>query len=315
MKSLLKLLSVLVFALVLMVQPVSAAEQQSGGVSLGLAVSPPTFELSANPGDKLERSIRVDNLVDKPIPITVDRRNFAALGEEGQAVLTEEVTPFSLASWIKVDPTTVTIPAKASHVFKFTVAVPANAEPGGHFGSIVFRTLPPSPSQSGGYAVGQEIGSLLLLKIAGNAREQAQIESFQATRDFWESGPIEFESRIKNLGNIHIKPTASITISDMFGRKVAVVPVDPLNVLPNSTRRLPAVWKGQGLFGRYTATLSVSYGDKQQIITSTTSFTVIPYKPIVATLLVGTLIGFIIYRGRRRIARSLKILFAKDIEK
>jgi hypothetical protein len=121
MKSLLKLLSVLVFALVLMVQPVSAAEQQSGGVSLGLAVSPPTFELSANPGDKLERSIRVDNLVDKPIPITVDRRNFAALGEEGQAVLTEEVTPFSLASWIKVDPTTVTIPAKASHVFKFTV--------------------------------------------------------------------------------------------------------------------------------------------------------------------------------------------------
>jgi hypothetical protein len=101
----------------------------------------------------------------------------------------------------------------------------------------------------------------------------------------------------------------------MFGRKVAVVPVDPLNVLPNSTRRLPAVWKEQGLFGRYTATLSVSYGDKQQIITSTTSFTVIPYKPIVATLLVGTLIGFIIYRGRRRIARSLKILFAKDIEK
>ena len=279
---------------------------------IGLAVSPPTFELSANPGDKLKHSIRVDNLTAKDAPVTVEHRNFSPIGEEGQAVLTPDDTPYSLASWIKVNPSTITIPTKESKVFDFTIDVPSNAEPGGHFGSIVFKTAAPAEKSSGGVAVGQEIGSLILLKVAGNAKEKAEITSFRSTADLWEYGPVAFEARLKNTGNIHLKPTITITLTDMFGRKVATIPVDSRNILPNSIRKLDAKWGEHSLFGRYTATLSVAYGDKKQIVTASTSFFAIPYRLILIILAILATVGFLVYRGRRRLLRSVKVLFEKD---
>lgn len=277
----------------------------------GLTISPLTFELSANPGDSLKRSIRVDNISDKAVNVSVDRRNFAPLGEEGQPALTEEETPFSLASWINVTPEQAAIPAGGSHTFNFTIATPSNAEPGGHFGSIVFKTSI-SSAQAGGVAVGEEVGSLILLKLAGNVREQAYIESFKTAQGFLEQGPVAFESRIKNAGNVHVKPTATITITDSFGRKVTSLQVESRNILPASIRKFNSSWEQKDLFGRYTATLSVTYGDKKQILTSTATFFVIPYKIIMVVLIILGVIGFFIYRGRRRISRSLKVLFGKE---
>jgi hypothetical protein len=286
------------------------ARAEDGRTSL--AVSPPTFELSANPGDKLQRAIRVENLTDRALTVAVERRNFTALGEEGQATLTPENTAYSLASWIAVAPDTATIPAKDSKDFDFTITVPASAEPGGHFGSIVFKTAAPPANTSGGVAVGQEIGSLILLKVAGNAEEKASIVSFNSAADLWEYGPITFETRIKNEGNVHLKPTLTMTITDMFGRKVATIPMDSRTILPGSIRKLTGTWAEKSLFGRYTATLSAAYGDKKQIITATTSFMVIPYKIVFGVGIGLVIVGFLLYRARQRLARSLKVLFEKD---
>ena len=308
MKRVLGLLILLLPVLIFLTPTVKAQDNSKAG----LAISPPTFELSANPGDKLQRSIKVDNLSDKATNITVEHRNFTALGEEGQAVLTPEDTPHSLASWIKASPAEATIPAKESRIFDFTIEVPANAEPGGHFGSIVFKTTAPPEKTSGGVAVGQEIGSLILLKIAGNAQEKAEIASFKSSADLWEYGPVAFEARIKNSGNVHLKPVVTMTITDMFGRKVATIPVDSRNVLPGSIRKLDAKWNERALFGRYTATLSVAYGDKKQIITSTTNFVVIPYRVIMGSAVAIAVIGYFLYRGRLRLLKSLKVLFGKE---
>src|SRR3989344_2318523 len=73
--------------------------------SIGFAVSPPTFELSANPGDTLSNVVRVENLSDSELTIEMDTRNFTAYGEEGAVGLTDEESGFSLASWIAVPPT------------------------------------------------------------------------------------------------------------------------------------------------------------------------------------------------------------------
>ena len=84
---------------------------------MGIALSPPTFELAANPGDILQNTIRVENLNEVPIQVSVERQNFTALGEEGSVGLTEEETAFSLASWIVVTPEEAVIPAKGNFTF------------------------------------------------------------------------------------------------------------------------------------------------------------------------------------------------------
>jgi hypothetical protein len=278
--------------------------------SQGLTVTPPTFELSANPGDTIRNSIRVDNLTDTPLNITTALKNFTALGEEGQVGLNEEESGFSLVSWIKTDPRAAEIPAKGSRIFTFTIQIPANAEPGGRFGAIVFKT-DIKPAAGSGMAIGQEIGALLMLRLAGKVNEKAHIETFKSLRSFQEYGPVNFEARIKNDGNVHVKPTGTITVTNLFGGKVATIPVDAKNALPQAMRKLHSKWDKTSLFGKYTATLSLQYGN-QQILTSSTTFTVIPYRMVLVVLVVALAVGAVLYMRRQRILKALRILLGKE---
>lgn len=291
------------------VPPHQKASAQAAGTT-GIAITPPLFEISANPGDTPKHTIRVDNLTDKPLPLTIERKDFVPYGEEGQAELTEKPTEYSLSTWIKPDAEKIDIPARDSRTVTFRIEVPMNAEPGGHFGSIVFKTIPqPDGSNT---IVSQEIGALVLLKVAGEAKEKASIASFMSMKGLWEHGPIDFEARFKNEGNVQAKPTGTITISNIFGKKVGSVSINSRTVLPESIRKIRGSWQGSAWPGWYTATLSVNYGSKNQIITSSTKFVVFPYKIIIPLVLVLAVLGFLMFRARKRLGRSLKILLGKE---
>lgn len=279
--------------------------------SVGLALSPPTFELSANPGDVLENTLRVENLTSKPMMILVDRRNFTALGEEGAIGLTEEETSFSLASWIAVTPSEVEIPARSSKTFTFKTNIPLNAEPGGHFGSIIFRVGGQKMPGQTGAVVSQELGALVLLRIAGKTAEQASLESFAAQKRLWEKGPVNFEVRVKNEGNVHFKPTGVITIVNFFGKKVATFNIEPKNVLPGAIRKMEATWGQKFLLGKYTATVSLTYGSQGKILTASTTFFGFPYKIGGIILAVLLILGASLYQIRERLKLALKVLRGK----
>ncbi len=279
---------------------------------IGLSVSPPTFEFSANPGDTITNTIRVENITDQPLPVSVDVRNFSALGEEGQVNLSKDDNSFALATWIKVSPGTATIAGKESKTFDYTISVPTNAEPGGRFGSIVFSTSPKQVTGGSGVAVGQEVGALVFLKIAGDVHESAAIASFTTGHKIHEYGPVTFEARVKNKGNVQFRPRGTISISNIFGKTVETIPVDSRNVLPSAIRKMDGAWKHKWLFGPYTATISLVYGTKGQIITASTSFWGIPYKIIGIILLILAGLGFFVIRGRKRLSKSFKVLFGKD---
>jgi hypothetical protein len=118
--------------------------------------------------------------------------------------------------------------------------------------------------------------------------------------------------RAKNEGNVHFKPTGTITISDFMGNKVATIPVDSKNVLPGAVRKMEATWDTGWLFGQYSATLSLVYGKDRQVITASTAFWGFPYKLVGISLLVIGILGWALYPRRARIWRAIKILFGKD---
>ncbi len=275
----------------------------------GLALSPPTFELSANPGDILENTIKVENMTAEPLRLAVDRRNFMAIGEEGSVGLTEEQTSYSLASWISVSPPEAEIPAKSTKIFSYRIDVPLNAEPGGHFGSVVFRTASSVPSQSGAALV-QELGALILLRISGTSKELANIVGFSAGKMFWEYGPVEFDLRIKNEGSVHIKPQGTITITNFLGKKIGsgVVELEPKNVLPGAVRKSTAQWNRKWLFGKYTAVVSLTYGTKPEILTASTTFVGFPYRVGGVVLAVLLVILLFLFKARKRLRVALRIL-------
>ncbi len=270
----------------------------------GLSVSPSNFEISANPGDQVVKSITLQNLTDQDFDIGVDRRNFTAKGEEGSVDLTTNDTGFALSSWISVTPTRTNIPSNGKTTFRLTVSIPKNAEPGGHFGSIVFRTIPKANLNQTGALLSQEIGALLLVKVAGEVKENAAMEEFSANKMFYEWGPVTFTARIKNDSLVHIKPEGSIVIEGMFGQKDSIA-FDTRNVLPQATRKILTTWNKSLLIGKYKANILLVYGDHNQTIAATTEFWAFP----VRLFLILLVVLFLLFLMRKRLGRSLKILF------
>lgn len=299
---------------------VAGVQAQSSGQALEIA--PPVINLVADPGQTLTTKINLRSVSNDATIVTGEVNDFVAAGEDGtpKLLLDEEeetTTAYSLKSWIAPLPQLRLEPREIKDMV-VTLNVPANASPGGYYGVIRFTGAAPE-LEGQGVSLSASLGSLVFVRVNGEAKESLEIEEFSTTNNgqatsLFESAPVQFTERLKNTGNTHLQPAGQITIKDMFGQKIATVNINlpPRNVLPDSIRKFEqpldsSVIGNRVLFGHYTAELSVTYGDSKQTITSSTSFWVIPYRLIgfsVAGLIIAFfLLRFIIRRYNRSIIR------------
>jgi hypothetical protein len=306
------LLIALLFALV---NPISLKAQEPTE-AITLSVSPQLLELTANPGERLTNTFRLTNASEENLSIKTTPKNFTPLGEEGAVDLTEERTNFSLAEWVTVSPETAQIPSNKTQDFEVTIDVPDTVEPGSHFGSVVFQTIPPEDDAAAAL-VSQEIAPVILVKVAGDITETAEIVEFKSDGTFYSNeSAVSLISRITNTGTAHFKPTGQIVIKNMFGSEVAKLELDKRNVLPDSIRQFTNEWQLEGFkLGRYTAELTLVTGVDDAIQTASTSFTIFPYQTIIPITVLIAILGFILFKGRKRLNKALKVLSGKDIDK
>lgn len=290
------LLAVTLFSFLL--QPVSSSAQSVSNSGQGFQISPVTVELNADPGKSYTIDLKLKNVTAGPLVAKGQVNDFIAKGENGdpEILLDDDAhSTYSLKSWVGQigggqfkSQETKTISVK--------INVPTNAEPGGHYGVIRFTGVAPElESDQSAVALSASIGTLVLVRVSGDVKESARVEEFFTSQNgkkasFFEYGPINLVERIKNTGNIHIKPAGTVVVRDMFGKTIASLKVNdpPKNVLPNSIRRFEQELNKKWLFGRYSADVSLGYGSTGQVMTAQMAFWVIPWK------LIGVILLFII---------------------
>lgn len=286
------------------------ANAQDVSSAQGLQISPAKVELNAAKGNTYSVKLTVTNVTSTELVYTSSISDFKAAGETGSPKITVDTTmpsSASIRSWVS-DMPDFTLGAHESTDINAQIVIPDNAEPGGHYGVISFSGSAPDISGTG-VGLSASAGVIMLIRVDGDITESASLSSFYSgsldnQSFFFETGPIPFVVRVKNDGNVHIKPVGTIEVRDMFGNSVASVKVNnsQTNVLPDSIRRfggstsdtlqLPS--KGF-MIGLYTAQLTLGYGQTGQALTSSISFWIIPYKAILIILLVmGTIIYIVI---------------------
>lgn len=261
-----------------------------------ITVSPPKHEFELQKGQTVQAEIFITNGDASDLLVSPSVADFTAEGEAGHAAFveqSEDVSSFSLASWVQLPEAIITIPAGEKVVVPFTISVPEHAEAGGHFGTIFFSPVTPG---GGAIALQQKVGVLLLVRVAGDVHEQGELARFDSfspalsedaiadasSNRFFGSFPVSFAIRFTNTGNVHTKPRGSIKLYNMFGAElqrvgkeiqatptgavsgtkiVDYVPVNDGNgnVLPNSSRVFLAPWNG---YAQYKLTQS---GDKETV--------------------------------------------------
>lgn len=273
----------------------------------GFSVSPPSFEINALPGDTLDNTIKIENLSPFSLKIKAQPKNFIAYGEGGQVSLTEEGNSFSISKWIKLEDDEFNINPNDFALVNFKINIPKNAEPGSHYGAIVFSTVPDQKSKTSGAFLSQEIGSLILIKLPGDVFEDAKLLSFKPERQIFQTGNIRLLALVENTGNVHIKPYGSIYLTNIFGKKVKSIEVKGKNILPGSKRLFDEEFKLNSL-GYYKTQITLIYAGGGKILKGETGFFVYDKKTLILYVIIGTSALIIYLILRKRINRALKVL-------
>ncbi|MFH1187105.1 MAG: hypothetical protein V1697_02940 [Candidatus Levyibacteriota bacterium] len=272
-----------------------------------MTIVPPTISVNVDPGGKSEGVLKVINDSDTPLTFTAIMRDFIVEDSNG----TPKILPpdmlsdkrFSASSWIGVYPDTFTLEPQKKQELNYYLQTPIDARPGGHYAAVVYTPSTTGGPQGSGASVNAQIGTLFYIGINGLITEKAEVSKFFAN-PFQEYGPVNIQTQIKNLGDLHIKPEGNITISNILGGKVAELALEEKNIFPGGIARDYENSFGKGfLIGPYTAKFVASYGKGNNLpLMATVTFWVFPWKItlIIILLVVAVILGAKYIKKRKK---------------
>lgn len=299
-----------------------------------LTISPVKLELAGDPGQVIQGDITLFNEENTTETLYSSFSNFEARGESGTPFFLPEKV--GLATWFKTQDEIVLKP-KQEKTVPFTIRIPKDAEPGGHFAAILWGTTPVKSSQGGQVAVGGRLGVLVFLKVSGEVKEGGGLLDFASkdSQKVFTSLPISFTYRFNNSGGDRVVPEGEIKITNLFGFTATVLPANKNagSVLPGSARKFETVWVPETIssedltntgfwttvksewndfhFGWYTAKMTFLWGATKQSATMTYGFFILPWQLLLVILLllvVVVLLGTWLLRKYNRwiIAQAMK---------
>lgn len=285
---------------------------------LTLTITPPFFELNLSPGEFWSSGIKVVNPNANDLHVYATLMDFEAQGEEGRGKFTPVQAggdkTNSLTSWIKLDKPELVVKKDESAEVPFTLQVPKDASPGGHYGAILVGTNPAGTNEPG-LKVSSFISSLFFVRVAGNVNELGDIREFSADKDFYYDPSVRFTVRFSNSGNVHLHPEGDITVYNMWGKERGRIFVNNEsgfgNVMPQGVRKFNFDWSGERKlsdFGRYTAVLTLAYGeDARHNVSAKVYFWVVPVWEFLQILGgLALFLGVFFWGMRRYIRKALR---------
>ena len=297
------------FAILLSGAAAAAPAASGGNASNGLRVSPVRTDATINPGQSQAIPITVTNVTSVTANLQAVVNDFVASSDEsGQPALLLNPNQFadshSLKRYVEAIPAFSLQPGQQKTI-SINVVIPSNAAGGGYYGAVRFAPADSSDGKNQTVTLAGSVGTLILVKVPGDIKEQLNIASFdvrsgdQASTFFTKNTGITAVIRFQNGGNIQEAPFGKILLKNRSGKTLAEYEVnntDPRgNVLPDSIRKFPVSINKIGSFGEYKLEGNFGYGSSGQLLSASTTFYVIPIAAIIIFIAVVIILAFMIF--------------------
>jgi len=242
--------------------------------SFAIVISPLKFELKLDPGQTVEKVIKITNNEKWSITLYVSKEDFVAWDETWKPKFVkpkDNKTNYWLSRWIEVEQQSITLAKWETREVRFKIQIPEDWEPGWHYGAIFFSPWP------GKWNVGiiPRIWVLLLVDVNWEVIMDWKLTKYEVWKKtktsfqketIFSSLPVDFLIEFKNNWNVHIKPQWKIMIFDenwnqlkniwkeklvskqgvlLWEKMVDYIPVNDKqwNVLPWQARKFFSTWK------------------------------------------------------------------------
>ena len=261
-------------------------EKIEGDIDVGdFVVGPGKAELSVNPGDTIIQEITITNRISelRTFKLTVDDITGSTDGSSAVSLTDGARGPYSIRDYISFPEDSITLGLGERARIPVKITIPADAEPGGLYGSVLVSTerIPDaSETEAPRSPVIARIGSLFFVTVKGDIARAGQTLGIQTLDNKWwyEKGPINLGITFENTGSVHVNTYGELSITNMFGEQVGFVELEPWFVLPTSLRTRDVAWEREFLLGRYTVTAKINRGYDDIVDEVTTTFWVLPWK-------------------------------------
>lgn len=276
----------------------------------GIRISPAVVEETLNPGQVKTYKADITNLNETEQTFYLFTRNIEGVTDQGTPIFSknDDSSQYGLADWVSLSIGELVLTPNEKKEFEFTLTVPDNASPGSHFGGVFVSVDAPNIERSGA-SVGYQVGNIISIRVSGDANETASIRQFSTDKYFHGSANVDFSLRVENAGNVLVRPSGPLVVTNMLGKKVETLDFNESRgaVFPESTREYKLNWTGNGTgFGRYEGEVALSYGEQgaKKSMSSTVSFWILPMNiilpalGILAVLLLVTYVAVRVYIKR-----------------
>ncbi len=268
-------------------------------------VGPGKFELELAPGQTRTVELLVTNRMGerKLFQFTTEDAEGSETGDSAVSLLGERTGPYTLKDYISVPQEQFYLEQGQRARIPVTISIPADAEPGGRYGSLLTQITSNPDGLDGGSGatpasvVVSRIGTLFFITTPGDVERSGQLIDFKSQGDqsFFLSGPIDFSVSYENTGSVHLNAYGVISITNILGEEVGTVQLDPWFILPQSLRTRDVTWNRDFLIGRYTATIRLNRGYDDLVDESTVTFWVFPWK-VAVVVFAGIFMFFLLIR-------------------
>ena len=197
-------------------------------------VSPPRFELSAQPGKTLRTVIEVSNRSTAPAKYLMHTADWT-FSADFSVNFQDALQPDSCRPWVSIERPEVVVPGGGTLRYRFEVAVPADAPTGECRFAVMIEGAEPSIARSKGLdmPVTGRIGVIVYLTIGDGAPELELFGPKIATLN----GRMIPALRVHNSGNAHGRMTGFLTGKDAKGISYDFTPSD-FPILPHEEREV-----------------------------------------------------------------------------
>lgn len=160
--------------------------------------------------------------------------------------------------WVQFEKTKYRIePGKEVDV-PFTLNVPQNAAPGGHYG-VIFAEV--QSEAAGMIGRNKRVGSVVYATVNGEFQQGAEV-SKPNIPFFQVNPPMEAGLSVKNTGNTHFTATTTYKVLDVFGNQKHLAQAE-YAVLPQTTRSISLKWDDSPSFGLFVTEVEAKALDEQ----------------------------------------------------
>lgn len=194
-------------------------------------ITPPRFELRAEPGEVLRRVLEITNSAASPARMTIQTAEWQ-FGDDGSVVFSNPLDAGSCRPWTALEARELELGPNGRRRYRFEVAVPPDASEGECRFAILFEGEPEAVGRLA-LPVAGRLGIIVYVAI-GAAQAQLELEGTSVTEADARRLPA---LTLRNTGNAHTRLEGFVSGRDSAGRELVFMPQN-LPILPGQARTI-----------------------------------------------------------------------------